>query len=98
VRTGYTETTARELRERLDPLIRRTPPLDVHVKKPKATWVEPTVDAEVEYGTLTDGGLLREAVFKGLRDDLAAPVRKSLKPVPSSDGRAAVLSSSPQKT
>ena len=43
VRTGYTETTARELRERLDPLIRKTSPLDVTVKKPKATWVEPTL-------------------------------------------------------
>ena len=42
------------------------------VKKPKATWVRPIVDAEIEYGALTDG-LLREAVFKGLRDDLALP-------------------------
>src|SRR3954469_5114669 len=48
VRTGYTETTARGLRERLDPLIRRTSALDVTIKKPKATWVEPKVDAEVE--------------------------------------------------
>jgi len=34
--------------------------------------VRPIVDAEIEYGALTDG-LLREAVFKGLRDDLALP-------------------------
>ena len=74
VKTGYTEMTAREVRERLDPLIRQTSPLDVRVKKPKATWVEPTVNVEVEYGALTDDGLLREAVFKGLRDDLS--VRK----------------------
>src|SRR5206468_4352766 len=50
VRTGYTQTTARELRERLDPLIRRTSPLDLPVKKPKATWVEPTLEIEVQYG------------------------------------------------
>ncbi len=43
------------------------------MKKPKATWVKPIVDAEIEYGALTDHGLLREAVFKGLRDDLALP-------------------------
>jgi len=87
VRTGYTETTARELREKLDPLILRTSPLDVRVKKPKATWVEPNVLAEVEYGALTDDGLLREAVFKGLRDDL--PVRRLKAPrlVPSPPGR-----------
>ena len=31
------------------------------------------MDAEIEYGALTDDGLLREAVFKGLRDDLGLP-------------------------
>jgi bifunctional non-homologous end joining protein LigD len=75
VRSGYTETTARELRERLDPLIRRTSPLSVLVKKPKATWVEPTIEAEVEYGALTDDGLLRQAVYKGTRDDLVRAPR-----------------------
>jgi bifunctional non-homologous end joining protein LigD len=86
VRTGYTETTARELRERLDPLIRKQSPLSVPVKKPKATWVEPEVDAEIEYGALTDGGLLREAVFKGVRDDLTVPKVKAPRLVPSSAG------------
>jgi bifunctional non-homologous end joining protein LigD len=87
VRTGYTETSARELRERLDPLIRRTSALDVRIKKPKATWVEPKMDAEVEYGALTDDGLLREAVFKGLRDDLTIPKVRAPRLVPSSAGR-----------
>jgi bifunctional non-homologous end joining protein LigD len=72
-RSGYTETVARELRERLDPLIRKKSPLSVPVTKPKATWVEPLVNAEIEYGALTDDGLLRAAVFKGLRDDLSKP-------------------------
>jgi bifunctional non-homologous end joining protein LigD len=72
-RSGYTLETARELRERLDPLIVKKSPLSEPVKKPKATWVKPVVDAEIEYGGITDDGLLREAVFKGLRDDLAAP-------------------------
>jgi bifunctional non-homologous end joining protein LigD len=71
-RTGYTHEVAREVRERLDPLIVKRSPLSEPVKKPKATWVEPVVDAEIEYGGITDDGLLREAVFKGLRDDLAA--------------------------
>src|SRR5437764_8015690 len=69
-RSGYTEQVAREVRERLDPLIIRKSPLSVPVKKPKATWVRPVVQAEIEYGGITDDGLLREAVFKGLRDDL----------------------------
>jgi bifunctional non-homologous end joining protein LigD len=42
------------------------------VKKPKATWVSPDVLAEIEYGGITDDGLLHEAVFKGLRHDLPA--------------------------
>src|SRR4051812_1456469 len=45
-RSGYSEVIARELRERLDSLVRRTSPLSVPVKKPKATWVEPQIDAE----------------------------------------------------
>ena len=69
-RSGYTETSARRLRELLDPHIRKTSPLDVPVKKPKATWVEPVVDAEIEYSTITGDGLLREAVYRGVRDDL----------------------------
>ena len=38
------------------------------IKKPKATWIEPSVEAEVEYSSVTEDGLLREAVF--MRDDL----------------------------
>jgi bifunctional non-homologous end joining protein LigD len=79
-RSGYTETVARELRERLDPLMRKTSPLSVPVKKPKATWVEPAVDAEIEYSALTDDRLLRAAVFKGLRDDLRRPTQVSRLP------------------
>lgn len=53
VGTGYTEVIQRDLRERLDPLVRRTSPLDVPVKKPKATWVDPRLEVEVQYATLT---------------------------------------------
>ena len=74
-RSGYTEAVARQVRERLDPLIRKTSPLAVSVKKPKATWVEPNVEAEVGYSTVTQDGLLRDAVFKGLREDLAPQPR-----------------------
>ncbi|MBV9814013.1 MAG: non-homologous end-joining DNA ligase, partial [Acetobacteraceae bacterium] len=74
--TGYSEETAREVRERLDPFIRTTSPLSTPVNKPKATWVEPVIDAEIEYSGVTDDGLLRAPVFKGVRDDLASvPVR-----------------------
>jgi bifunctional non-homologous end joining protein LigD len=69
--TGFKQATLYELRERLDPYIRKTSPLSVPVKKPKATWVEPVVQAEIEYSALTADKLLRAPVFKGIRDDLA---------------------------
>jgi bifunctional non-homologous end joining protein LigD len=78
-RSGYTESTARYVRERLDPFVRASSPLAVPVKKPKATWVEPVIDAEVQFSGITADGLLREAVFKGIREDLApvAPPSRS---------------------
>jgi bifunctional non-homologous end joining protein LigD len=73
VRSGYTQAVARDLRERLDPLIRKNSPLSEPVKKPKATWVEPVIEAEIAYSTMTENNLLREAVFKGLREDREVP-------------------------
>ena len=73
VRSGFTEAEARDLRERLDPFIRKDSPLSEPVKKPKATWVEPVIEAEVAYSTLTENNLLREAVFKGVREDQQSP-------------------------
>jgi bifunctional non-homologous end joining protein LigD len=37
--------------------------------------VHPAVEAEIQYSGITNDGLLREAVFKGLRDDLSPPAR-----------------------
>jgi bifunctional non-homologous end joining protein LigD len=73
VRSGYTEVVARDLRERLDPFIRKDSPLSEPVNKPKATWVEPVIEAEIAYSTVTENGLLREAVFKRLRENRDLP-------------------------
>ena len=66
VGSGFTELVARDVRERLDPFISKQSPLSVPVVKPKATWVEPALEAEVDFTSETADGLLREAVFKGL--------------------------------
>jgi bifunctional non-homologous end joining protein LigD len=79
--SGYSEADAREVRERLDPLIRKDTPLSVPVSKPKATWVEPVIEAEIAYAGVTDDGLLRAPVFKGLRDDLATATAAPSPPV-----------------
>jgi bifunctional non-homologous end joining protein LigD len=68
--TGFKAEDLYRLRERLDPHIIEVSPLSVPVEKPKATWVEPVVQAEVEYSAFTSGGRLRAPVYKGLRDDL----------------------------
>ncbi|TPI65055.1 DNA ligase D [Mesorhizobium sp. B3-1-7] len=68
--SGYTLEAARRVRERLDSLIIDKSPLSEPIKKPKATWVKPEVLTEVQFSGVTDRGILREAVFKGLREDL----------------------------
>jgi bifunctional non-homologous end joining protein LigD len=75
VQGGYTHAEAVEIRERLDPLITGRSPLSRPINKPKATWIEPRIEAEVEFGSITQDGILRESVFKGLRDDLLPPQR-----------------------
>jgi bifunctional non-homologous end joining protein LigD len=37
------------------------------IKKPKATWVEPTFLIDVEYRDITSEGLPRQSSFKGLK-------------------------------
>lgn len=68
--SGFSLSIARQVRERLDPLIVDNSPLSDPIDKPKATWVRPDVLAEVQFSSVTDRGILREAVFKGLREDL----------------------------
>jgi bifunctional non-homologous end joining protein LigD len=86
VRSGYTESVARDLRERLDPFIRKDSPLSEPVKKPKATRAEPVIAAEIAYGTLTENALLREAVFKGLSEDRDVPAAATPTGMPSRAG------------
>lgn len=78
--SGYSLSIARQLRERLDSLIVDKPPLSEPIDKPKATWVRPDVLAEVQFSGVTDRGILREAVFKGLREDLVTMPAKPLAP------------------
>jgi DNA ligase D-like protein (predicted ligase) len=97
VGTGYTETVARELRQRLDPLIIKNSPLSVPVKKPKATWLKPVMVAEISFGGVTDDGVLREAVFKRLLDDLkSAPDPKAAAGTEQQAKRAPAKSLGPQ--
>lgn len=66
VGTGWTRTKLAEIRKALDTVVSPKTKLTKPIKKPKATWVEPTFFAEVEYRDITSEGLLRASSFKGL--------------------------------
>ncbi|MBA3313932.1 MAG: DNA ligase D [Planctomycetaceae bacterium] len=71
VGTGFDERTLIDLRQRLDPLVRKTSPF---TKKPPdagkdVRWTEPSLMVEVAFADRTADGLLRHATYRGLRDD-----------------------------
>lgn len=66
VGTGWSRTVSSQIRKQLDTVVSPKSKLTKPVKKPKATWVEPTFVADVEYRDITSEGLLRASSFKGL--------------------------------
>jgi bifunctional non-homologous end joining protein LigD len=66
---GFDSETARELRARLEPLIRKTQPYAKKIAH-RAIWVEPQLLAEIEYRAKSAEGKLRHPFYKGIREDL----------------------------
>ncbi|MGN6113208.1 MAG: DNA ligase D, partial [Luteimonas sp.] len=73
VGTGFDDAMLRNLAARMKPLARReaTVPLPAHIPfRPRdVTWIEPRLVVELEYRGWGKEGLLRQASFKGLRED-----------------------------
>jgi bifunctional non-homologous end joining protein LigD len=67
VGTGWSRTVSSQIRKQLDAVVSPKSKLTKPIKKPKATWVEPTFFADVEYRDITSEGLLRQSSFKGLK-------------------------------
>jgi bifunctional non-homologous end joining protein LigD len=66
VGTGWSRTVSSQIRKQLDAVVSPKSKLTRLIKKPKATWVEPTFVADIEYRDITSEGLLRASSFKGL--------------------------------
>ena len=63
VGTGWNRTMSSRIRRQLDAVVSPKSRLSNPVKKPKATWVEPSFIAEIEYRDITSEGLLRASSF-----------------------------------
>jgi bifunctional non-homologous end joining protein LigD len=90
VGSGFTARSARELRQRLEPLRTSTQPLKDETADAKGVrWVEPVLSAEIEYRRRSGGGLLTHAVFRELvegkapadkpRETAPAPIERNPK-------------------
>lgn len=71
--TGFTDMQLKELYLKLQPLVRDKSPFEEKIPvKSAVTWVEPKLVCEVKFAELTHDGILRQAVFMGLRIDKSA--------------------------
>lgn len=73
VGTGFDTRTLSDLRDRMEKIARKTPPLEAPAAVRRGVrWVAPKLVAEIAFAEFTAEGIVRHASFIGLRSDKAA--------------------------
>jgi bifunctional non-homologous end joining protein LigD len=99
VGTGFDEHLLQTLTRRLAALKKAAPSFENPPRERAVTWVRPSLVAEVAYAERTNEGILRQASFMGLREDMPAKSvgdERAQQP-PASDTVLGIRISNPQR-